>query len=198
MERIKVGLRVRFRRGLAPIHEGQTKPRSCPLVLVEWTDSRQPIPGWCRLTIWKMDNREMCVGWVASLPQPKSNRARHHHGHRLRAARRRLTPWLGRAGHHPIKPQESAAPCTDVANSFSPSPVRGGTIERPPVRSAAMVRWRRPASSARYGGRRNRTDTAPAGTRDRSGGGVRASRARGSEKRSGNALETEVYAGVQA
>jgi hypothetical protein len=40
---------------------------------------------------------------------------------------------------------------TDVANSFSPSPVRGGTIERPPVRSAAMVRWRRRASSARYG-----------------------------------------------
>jgi hypothetical protein len=39
---------------------------SCPLVLIEWLDSRQPLAGWRKLSSFKPEGACMCasVGWL--------------------------------------------------------------------------------------------------------------------------------------
>jgi len=43
-----------------------THPRSCPLVLIEWNDSRRPIPEWLRLADAGEWTSVVCssVGWL--------------------------------------------------------------------------------------------------------------------------------------
>ena len=42
------------------------KPEECPLVLIEWEDSAQPIPGWTYLSDFDKPNVISCasVGWL--------------------------------------------------------------------------------------------------------------------------------------
>jgi hypothetical protein len=54
------------RKACANVNLGNNKPPSCPLVMIEWEDSAQPIPSWTYLASFVPTGTIRCasVGWL--------------------------------------------------------------------------------------------------------------------------------------
>lgn len=54
------------RKARANVNLGNSKPPSCPLVMIEWEDSAQPIPSWTYLASFEPTGTIRCasVGWL--------------------------------------------------------------------------------------------------------------------------------------